>query len=198
MGDEEKGRLLVPLDFHQEIGDGGLNRYVERGDRFIGHHDPRAAREGAGDSDLLGRYHFEAATPGDDSSPGGTNDATLVGDAAITTDPERGDVVSLDGSGDYVEIAGLYGEPASLTLAAWVDFSGTGAAEVISLGDRVILRVDDSLGRGVKASFYNGSGYSQTQSGEYISGTGWHHVAYSFDDAANTQTLYIDGGRHLK
>ena len=24
-------------------------------------------------------------------------------------------------------------------------------------------------------------------------GTGWHHVAYVFDDTSNTQTLYIDG-----
>ncbi|WP_297696753.1 DUF2341 domain-containing protein, partial [uncultured Eudoraea sp.] len=145
------------------------------------------------DSNLLGRYQFEAAAPGGDDSPGGTNGATLFGDAAITTDPQRGDVLSLDGSGDYTEITGLYGEPANITLSAWVDLTGTSRGEVINIGDRVILRADDWFGAGVKASFYNGSGFSQIESGQLISGTGWHHLAFSFDDVANMQTLYIDG-----
>ena len=52
------------------------------------------------DSTLLGRYEFETASPGDDSSPAATNDGTLVGDATTVVDGTRGEVLSLDGAGD--------------------------------------------------------------------------------------------------
>ncbi|MGD8957408.1 MAG: cadherin domain-containing protein, partial [Chromatiaceae bacterium] len=148
------------------------------------------------DSDLLGRYQFEAAAPGDDSSPGGTNDATLVGDAAITTDAERGDVLSLDGNGDYAEITGNFGNPANVTLAAWVNLTAadTQGSDVINVGDNVGIRLDNpNGGSGVWAYYYDGTTWNNIASGEFVAGDGWVHVAYVFDDVADTHTIYING-----
>ena len=53
MADEEKRRLVLTLDLHQEVGHGSLHRYVQRRDRLIRHHDPRVPGKGAGDPDAL-------------------------------------------------------------------------------------------------------------------------------------------------
>ncbi|MGB5676410.1 MAG: DUF2341 domain-containing protein, partial [Gammaproteobacteria bacterium] len=148
------------------------------------------------DSDLLGRYQFEAATPGDDSSPSGTNDATLVGDATITTDAERGEVLSLDGNGDYAEITGNFGNPANVTLAAWVNLTAadTEGSDVINVGDNVGIRLDNpNGGSGVWAYYYDGTTWNNIASGQFVAGDGWVHVAYVFDDVADTHTIYING-----
>ncbi len=56
------------------------------------------------------------------------------------------------------------------------------------------LRLDDtSNGDGVTGFFWDGSTWQHTDSSVYVSGTGWHHVAFTFDDAANEQTIYVDG-----
>jgi hypothetical protein len=49
----EERRLLFALDFHQEVGHGGLHRDVERGDGFVGDHHLGPAGKGAGDADAL-------------------------------------------------------------------------------------------------------------------------------------------------
>ncbi|MBK9308528.1 MAG: cadherin domain-containing protein [Nitrospira sp.] len=80
-----------------------------------------------------------------------------------------------------------------MTLAAWVNVTGTDTtgSEVISLGDSVSLRV--SSGGNLEAFMYNGSSWNFTTSSVSLTGTGWHHVAYAFNDAANSATLYLDG-----
>ena len=149
---------------------------------------------------LQAYYDFNAqGNLGKDESPSGGNDATLNGDASgVTNDPVRDEVVVLDGNNDYLEATGLTGSPTSVTLAGWVNLSSgsSNGSHLISLGDSVVLAVDrgqDSAG--VQAFFYDGSDYLTTESGTFIAGTGWHHVAYVFDDVANTQTLYIDGAQ---
>ena len=148
------------------------------------------------DGSLLGRYEFETPSPGDDSSPTATNDGTLVGDATTVTDGIRGEVLSLDGAGDSVQIAGFYGNPTDVTLAAWVNLTAadTEGSDVISLGDNLGLRLDNpNGGSGVWGYFYDGSGWNNIASGQFVAGTGWHHVAYVFDDANDTHTIFIDG-----
>jgi len=145
-------------------------------------------------ADLLGYYEFEInGDIGNDTSPNGTNDGAVAGATQII-DGTRGNVLHLDGN-DVITIPGTFGDPQNLTLAAWVQLDATsGQSEVISLGDRVILRLDMTFsGLGVFGSFYDGSNYLTTSSGTFISGTGWHHVAYTLDGTANEQTLYIDG-----
>ena len=150
------------------------------------------------DPSLLAKYTFNAqGNLGKDTSPSGTNDGTLTGDAfGDNSDPVRDEVLVLDGAGDSLAVAGLLGEPTSVTLAGWVDLDAgsSDGSHLVSLGDSVVLAVDrgqDSVG--VQGFFYDGSSFEATASGTFIAGTGWHHVAYTFDDAGDAQTLYIDG-----
>jgi trimeric autotransporter adhesin len=146
------------------------------------------------DNDLTGRYTFDNASGlGRDTSPVGANNAVVVGPTSVN-DPARGESLSLT-AGDHVQIAGTFGNPANITLAAWVNLSARGAvgSEVISLDDKVILRLDDVSGRGVTAAIYDGTAFPSLDSFSNIAGTGWHHVAYTFDDSNNVNTLYIDG-----
>ena len=83
-----------------------------------------------------------------------------------------------------------------MTLAAWVNLTAADSlgSHVISLGDSVLLTVDEpSVGNGVSGVYYNGSTWVKLPTGQFIAGTGWHHIAYIFDDTNNTNTLYIDG-----
>jgi hypothetical protein len=72
---------------------------------------------------------------------------------------------SFDGN-DYIQVSGLLGQPANVTLSAWVkltsadsDGAGNGGAEVISLGDHIALRLNgvlNSVSQGVLGFFYEG------------------------------------------
>ncbi|MEO1528811.1 MAG: LamG-like jellyroll fold domain-containing protein, partial [Planctomycetota bacterium] len=147
-------------------------------------------------ADLEGHYTFTGGSA-DDQAAGTVHDGTFVGNATTTFDPERGEVLSLDGNGDRVEISGNFGEPTDITLAAWVNLTSpdTLGAEVISLGDNVYLRLDGSGAgtNGIAFTFRDGSTWQEVNSGVFIAGTGWQHVAATFDDVNNTQTIYLNG-----
>lgn len=139
-----------------------------------------------------GLYTFDnTGALGTDNSGSG-NTGTVVGATAFN-DPTRGQVLSLDGN-DYVQVAGHFGNPADVTLTAWVNLTTADSlgAEVISLGDSITLRVDD-INDGLAAYIYNGSGYTRINFNTSLAGTGWHHAAISFSDAGNIATLYLDG-----
>ncbi len=146
------------------------------------------------DPNLLGHFEFHAADPGNDSSPGGTNDGTFNGDATIVNDPVRGDVLSLDGSGDSFQIDSLFGTPTSITIGGWVNLTEAGVRQdFISVGDHVLIALDQP-GTGVKGSIQTAAGtWNDLGSGIFIANTGWHHVMYSFDDVNDMARLYIDG-----
>ena len=141
---------------------------------------------------LLGYYEFNSTDPGNDSSPGGANDGTLMNGATVVSDPERGDVISLDGADDHLEITGQFGQPTSLTMAAWVNIDAGDVGDIISLGDNILLRIgatNNELG----LAFHTASGWHWVDSGINITGTGWRHIAATFDDTNNEQILYLDG-----
>lgn len=143
-------------------------------------------------ADLEGYYSFDAGNASDDSA-GASQDGVLMGGAMTVTDGTRGEVLSLGGNPDYVQIGGEFGQPASITLAAWVN-ANAGYTEVFSIDNRLILRVDDpNGGRGVAAIYHDGTTFRALGSGEWIAGTGWHHVALTFEDASKTLSVYIDG-----
>ena len=123
----------------------------------------------------------------------GGHHGTLVGDASWAPGMLDG-ALSLDGSGDRVDVSGLIDSPSSLTIAAWVNLSSTDfyGAEVIDLGDNILLRLDNGF-YDTYVSFWDGSGWQRTRTGQFIAGSGWRHVAYTHDDAANQQFFYIDG-----
>ena len=145
----------------------------------------------------LGHYTFEGLNASN-QAPGTGNDGVLVGGATIdSTSLVRGDVLAVNGAGEMLEIPGLFGEPAEVTLAGWVNLNSTGTwgSEVISLGNSVQLRVDGSGNgsEGVALAFWNGTNWLSVNSDVFIEGTGWHHVAASFDDVNNVQTVYLNG-----
>jgi hypothetical protein len=141
---------------------------------------------------LEGHYTFEGGNAVD-QSVGISQNGTLVGDATTVIDPERGEVLSVDGTGDYVQIAGTFGNPTAVTIGGWVHFSGAGRQEFISLDDRVHIALDDGVA-GVKGSVQTGVGtWDDLTSGVSLANTGWHHIMYSYDDAVNIHSLYIDG-----
>lgn len=137
------------------------------------------------DTALRGRYAFgNSGAPGADSSPAAANPAVNVG-VSGATDTTRGSVAAFD-AGDFLEVAGRYGNPASVTLAAWVDLAAAGAdgAEVISLGGDVVLRLDDTEGgrpAALVGSVFDGTTWQQLSYDVALAGTGWHHVAFTFD-----------------
>lgn len=94
-----------------------------------------------------------------------------------------------------IQVTGLLDSPSSFTLAAWANLTAadTSGAEIISLGDRVYLRLDES---GVaKVAFYNGSSFVTATYAVTHAGTGWHHFAGVFDNSGDTLKLYVDGAQ---
>ncbi|MFO1321692.1 MAG: DUF4347 domain-containing protein [Burkholderiales bacterium] len=144
-------------------------------------------------ADLQAWYTFDAGTAAD-SAAGTAQDGTLLGDATTSTDAARGTVLSLDGSGDGVQIASTFGASTDITIGGWVNLlNASTRSEFISLGDRVGIALDDT-GNGVKAYIQNGaSTWNDISTGRYLEGTGWHHLMYVVDDTNDTHTLYIDG-----
>ena len=53
MRDEQQRRLLFALDLHQQIGDGRLNRDIQRRNRFVRDHDARISCKGPRNADPL-------------------------------------------------------------------------------------------------------------------------------------------------
>ena len=106
---------------------------------------------------------------------------------------------------DSIKIAGLMGTPSSITLSAWtqLDTTDTGGAEVISVGDDALIRMDDVYHTptdpsGTKGSFRYDSAYSNDYtvcSGQYLQKTGWHYLAFTIDAASRFQSLFIDGNQ---
>ena len=143
------------------------------------------------DANLQARYTFDSNA--DDVGPGTAQNGTLTNGATIVTDGTRGEVLSLDGVDDYVKVTGRFGDPANVTLAAWVNLTSAGpsGAMVISLGDSVSL-VTDSSGRLV-GTYYAGGTWPPVEFTGTLAGTGWHHLAFTFNDTANVATLYLDG-----
>ena len=99
-------------------------------------------------------------------------------------------------NGSNIRIPGLLNSPSSVTLSAWAmtDTSVGSGQDVISIGDVVLIRLDDNSGIGTLGSFYyDSTHYAQCYSGNFLLKTGWHYIVYTFDNENHTQRLFIDG-----
>jgi hypothetical protein len=102
---------------------------------------------------------------------------------------------------DSITVAGLLGEPASVTLSGWVKTDTTIASgqEIVSIGDAALIRADETVngyGTGGYAHRYTVKGdtsFTKVTSGLNIAKTGWRFVAFTFDNVNQAHTLYIDG-----
>ncbi len=143
------------------------------------------------DANLQSRYMFDNNV--NDVAAGTAQNGALVGNATFTTDGTRGQVLTLDGSGDSVQINSTFGQPQNVTIGGWVNLLSTnGRSEFISINDR--LSISQGNTGGVKGSVQVGAGsWIDLRSNQFITGKGWHHVMYVFDGASDVHTLYIDG-----
>jgi hypothetical protein len=140
-------------------------------------------------------YTFDEAASGTVAAQDGTGHGHL-GTFAGSTTRTGGHSSSLgsalfDGAvGGGITATGLLGEPAGMTVAAWVKLAGTLSTnrDVVSLGDHVALRLTSTTLIGFH--FTGGSTWdnlSQTWAGD----TNWHHLGYTVK--AGAQALYLDG-----
>ncbi len=96
----------------------------------------------------------------------------------------------------HVKIPGLLNTPSNVTLSAWAqcDTSTGSGQEILSMGDAVLIRMDDNSGLGTIGSFfYDSTNYTATKTGMFYAKTGWHHIAYTIDIRNSIQKLFIDG-----
>ena len=129
-------------------------------------------------------------------SSGFIRQGSLVGDANFLNDPERGQVLSLDGNGDYVQITGYKGitgvQPR--TVCAWIN-AGT-ASDIVSWGD---------IAGQIWLFYITGDGYLRVSTwgggdligDEDLRGTGWRHVAVTYESQTQSAVLYVDGSEHV-
>ena len=150
-------------------------------------------------ADLNGHYTFESGTVSGsavtDQSAGTEFSGTLNGDATVVNDAERGEVLSLDGDGDSLTINSLVGQPANVTIAAWVNLSAadTNGSTVMQWpAGRLGLRLDNPSGNMV-AFISDGTTTESITAAETVAGSGWRHVAFTFDNAGDIAKLYLDG-----
>ena len=100
-----------------------------------------------------------------------------------------------DGDDDYVEISGLLGNQANITLSAWAKVSSNQRGEVISLGDHVAIRLNDSNAQ--KGFFYKSDGGWHGTGVDSTLSPGWHFFTYTnYDSSSNRiQKFYINGNQ---
>jgi subtilisin family serine protease len=133
-----------------------------------------------------------------EDSSGNRHHGTLIGGASFVTDPNRGQVLSLNGTDGYVEIPGYKGIAGtnSRTCAAWIQVPlSLNGSDIISWGDensQFWLFFLDGYGR-LRVSISGGvvRGLDDMRDGQ------WHHVAAAWDstwglDISNVK-LYVDG-----
>ncbi len=144
------------------------------------------------DANIQAEYTFDGNA--NDVAPGTAQNGTLTNGAAIVNDATRGQVLNLDGVDDFVQISGTYSNPTEVTIGGWVNLAaGSGRKEFISLSDRVHIALDEATS-GVKGSVQTGAGaWTDLVTGQFIAGTGWHHVMYTYSDSGNVHKIFIDG-----
>jgi hypothetical protein len=126
----------------------------------------------------------------------GNNHAGTLGAGATWGTAKMGaKAVELDGTPQgIVTVPSLVGSPAAVTLAAWIKPAAfpTPNADILTIGDYVILRVSAAFVRG---SYYNQSGsdvgWTPALFPVALATTAWHHVAYTVEPGA--QRLYLNG-----
>ncbi len=149
------------------------------------------------DANLQARYTFEGNA--NDVAAGPQQNGTLQSGAAIVTDPTRGQVLSLDGVNDYVELSAHTASVAALTqgtISGWIKATGT---------FQTVFSISDTADTGSYASLFLGaSGYltyevvengvlqlAVYRNSAAINDGNWHHVAVTIGASGNQ--LFVDG-----
>ncbi len=161
------------------------------------------AREGVfqfGEKFMVGRWAFDdAANPGLDSSGVG-NDLAVSNSVTIVDDSERGKVAlfgaesSLFGTGPNRSIKMMPVGNESYTIAAWVKMGSVTPtkAALFCWGPLPAENFKGLICRRDGSYVYSGHGGTGAYGNAGV-GSGWHHVAVTYDGATRTITVYGDG-----
>ncbi|MBL9167077.1 MAG: VCBS repeat-containing protein [Verrucomicrobiales bacterium] len=132
--------------------------------------------------------------------PGGNYSARILADPlppAQTFGGTPGSSLLFNGLNQYVRVPDAPAlRPANLTLECWVNFAAPVDADVLVAkglgnGDDNSYALWYSKPEGVLRGYISGG---PTLSVPWVPEIGrWYHLAYVFDDAANLQSLYVDG-----
>jgi len=147
-------------------------------------------------SGLVSRYTFDI--DGRDSY--GTNDGTLTG-AAVVSDATRGNVLSLDGTDDYMSLpsANMAAGRSELTLVMWVKpdewVSGNTIWDEYS-GSYWQFSVTESTWYTRDSSTGTTGTRNNDLSMPTISSGSWHHLAFVYSVSGSKKELYYDGALH--
>jgi hypothetical protein len=149
------------------------------------------------DANLLAHYTFVGNV--NDMAPGTAQNGTLTNGASITTDGTRGQVLTLDGVNDFVDLSVHTADFSGLTqgtIGGWIKATGT---------FETIFSISDTADTGSYAALFLGaSGYltyevmengvmqlAVYKSDVAINDGNWHHVAVAIGPSGNV--LYVDG-----
>ena len=149
---------------------------------------------------IIGWWEFEGDA---NDSSGYGNDGTLEGDATTISDPDRGLVLSLDGSGDYVDVGDAdsldFGIADSFTIVARIN---TNQSQCLIVNKRYCTS-GGTWQEGYSLSLYQSKLYfgiedisnnSLSIHGSTIVGDGqWHHIAAVRDATTDKLHLYLNG-----
>ena len=141
---------------------------------------------------LVGHWKLDetSGTVASDSSGSG-HTGTVTG-GAVWTAGAVDNALRLNGA-TKVTVSGLMDAPKNVAFAAWANLTtaDSGGSEVVSIGDCVVLRLDE--GAAVHAFFFDGSTTIALTPTRTFAGAWWHHFAVVFNDDGNSFELYIDG-----
>jgi len=163
--------------------------------------------KGAG---LKGHWKLDdgAGTTALDSA--GLNDGTLTNGPTWTTGRLCGGL-SLDGTNDYVQLAGsstLISGDSSFSLSAWFQTTTLYTTSPTALGGRILTVYQSNLGSQVSKAaigvfgdntdtvmfMYENPGVTViTKTSSSLNDGQWHHLAGTYDAGTNTAMLYYDG-----
>jgi len=148
---------------------------------------------------IVGRYELDetSGTLAADSSGKG-NDGAYVGSptlgAASNGSGDQGTAMELDGT-NYVEVPGLFNQPTSMAVMAWarIDDTDIGGVELVSIGDYLGIRLDESNSSTSKAYYRATSDWENAELSRGYKGAGWHHFAAVYNEFDNVLEFYVDG-----
>ena len=148
---------------------------------------------GSWDANYKGVWHLNSTfSDATTNANNGTNTGTTTANGKISG--ARGFV--RNNGADFITVSGLLGSPTSFTTSAWANLSSAdnAGAEILSIGDYVILRADES-GSNRTSGIYSTSPatWTTTASGTNYAGNGWHYFVYTCDDVTNSQKLFVNG-----
>lgn len=150
---------------------------------------------------LVARWEFDEVEDGNvvDSSGNGL-DGKLVGDAKIITDPERGNVLSLDGDGDYVNCGNnpAFDITNSITIVVWIKVNAFEKRweTILAKGGTAWRLSRDKASDNIEyactgLNLPSRDKFSRVFGIRNVNDESWHHIAGVYD--GEKMYLYVDG-----